>query len=133
MNQSFDNPYERYDLDPASDPAELTRRLRALAEGADVDAEERERIRAAWNELTLHPARRLRAAFDAFPETRTPLPAEPPARVLAEREKPAPAISIADVVGLPSVLEALDPARLAALEPLPFSDDPVLHGDPHVR
>ena len=56
-----DNPFERYGLDPREGVVAITQRLKELAEDATDDAE-RERIRAAWEELTLHPARRLRAA-----------------------------------------------------------------------
>jgi hypothetical protein len=67
-----DNPFERYDLDPREGIAAITQRLKELAEDAKDDAE-RERIRSAWEELTLHPLRRLRAALFAHPETRRPL------------------------------------------------------------
>ena len=69
MKQSGDNPFERYDLDPRDGIAVITQRLKELAEDARDDAE-RERIREAWEELTLHPARRFRAALFAHPETR---------------------------------------------------------------
>jgi hypothetical protein len=71
-----DNPFERYDLDPRDGIAAITARLKELAEDAKDDAE-RERIRAAWEELTLHPARRLRAALFAHPETRLGLGTPP--------------------------------------------------------
>ena len=57
----MDNPFERYDLDPRAGIGAITQRLKELAEDAKTDAE-RERIRAAWEELTLHPARRLRVS-----------------------------------------------------------------------
>ena len=72
----MDNPFERYDLDPRDGIAAITQRLKELAEDAKDDAE-REKIRAAWEELTLHPRRRLRAALDAHPETRPPLGSPP--------------------------------------------------------
>jgi hypothetical protein len=74
----MDNPFERYDLDPTEGISAITQRLKELAEDAKDDAE-RERIRKAWEELTLHPARRLRAALFAHPETRAPL-GSPPGR-----------------------------------------------------
>jgi hypothetical protein len=73
----MDNPFERYDIDPRDGIVAITQRLKELAEDAKDDAE-RERIRAAWEELTLHPARRLRAALLTAPETRPPLGAAPP-------------------------------------------------------
>ena len=72
----MDNPFERYDLDPREGIVAITQRLKELAEDAKDDAE-RERIREAWEELTLHPARRLRAALFAHPETRGALGAPP--------------------------------------------------------
>jgi hypothetical protein len=68
----MDNPFERYELDPREGISAITQKLKELAEDAKSDAE-REIIRAAWEELTLHPARRLRAALFAHPETRPPL------------------------------------------------------------
>lgn len=73
----MDNPFERYALDPREGIAAITQRLKELAEDAKDDAE-RERIRAAWEELTLHPTRRLRAALFAHPETRPALGNPPP-------------------------------------------------------
>ncbi|AKV04654.1 hypothetical protein AKJ09_11317 [Labilithrix luteola] len=73
----MNNPFERYGLDPREGVEAITRRLKELAEDAKTEAERAE-IRAAWEELTLHPARRLRAALFAHPETRVPLGAPPP-------------------------------------------------------
>lgn len=67
-----DNPFEQYALDPREGIVAITQRLKELAEDATDDAE-REKIRQAWEELTLHPTRRLRAALFAHPETRPPL------------------------------------------------------------
>jgi hypothetical protein len=72
----MDNPFERYELDPREGISAITQKLKELAEDAKDDAE-REAIRAAWEELTLHPARRLRAALFAHPETRPEL-GQPP-------------------------------------------------------
>jgi hypothetical protein len=117
-----DNPFERYDLDPSEGIVAITQRLRELVEDAKDDAE-RDRIRAAWEELTLHPARRLRAALDAHPETRAPLGSPPPAR----RLRVAPAeLTLADLAARPSVLAAL-PSSIAAHaadpDPAPPLDD----------
>ena len=65
----LDNPFEAYDLDPRQGIAAVTARLRELAEEAKTDSE-RARIRAVWEELTMHPARRLEAALLSYPETR---------------------------------------------------------------
>jgi len=121
----MDNPFERYDLDPTEGIQAITHRLKELAEDAKDDAE-RDRIRAAWEELTLHPARRLRAALDAHPESRPPLGA-PPLRLRARVT--ATELDLADVAARPSVLAAL-PASLVggAGEDEP---PPPLAGDPH--
>lgn len=118
-----DNPFERYGLDPREGVVAITQRLKELAEDAKDDAE-RERIRAAWEELTLHPARRLRAALDAHPETRAPLgspPVLPRVRVLAME------LELRDLTARPSALVAL-PAALSAPGVAP--DTPSLEDDP---
>lgn len=95
----MDNPFERYDLDPRDGIAAITQRLKELAEDAKDDAE-RERIRAAWEELTLHPRRRLRAALDAHPETRLPLGSPPmPPRARGARAE----IGLRDLAARPTI------------------------------
>lgn len=115
------NPFEELDLDPRAGIAAITQRLKELAEDARTDAE-RERIRAVWEELTLHPARRLRAALFAHPESRPELGRPPPRR----REAPlVTALELGDLVTLPSVLATV---RVAEPEPAGDSldDDPIL-------
>ena len=119
-----DNPFERYDLDPREGIVAITRRLKELAEDAKDDAE-RERIRAAWEELTLHPARRLRAALEAHPETRAPLGSPPPlprARVVPTE------LELRDLAARPTVLAAL-PAAFGDHDEEP--EAPSLETDPH--
>lgn len=105
------NPFERYDLDPREGIQAITLRLKELAEETE-DPAERERIRAAWEELTVHPGRRLRAAIFAHPETRAPLGAPPPA-TRVRREEAAPP-TLASLAARPSVRAALGPEVLAA-------------------
>jgi hypothetical protein len=76
MSGDADNPYERWDLDPEAGIEGLTESLRDRLEEATSD-EEREALRKAWEELTLHPGRRLEAALGAHP-ARPPLGAPPP-------------------------------------------------------
>ena len=116
----MDNPFERYDLDPRDGIAAITQRLKELAEDAKDDAE-REKIRAAWEELTLHPRRRLRAALDAHPETRPPLGSPPmPPRVRGGRVE----LGLRDLVARPS-LRAL--VGEIPEDPAPrLDDDPLL-------
>lgn len=128
----MDNPFERYDLDPREGIGAITQRLKELAEDAKTD-EERERIRAAWEELTLHPARRLRAALHALPETRAPLGGPPP----LPRLRVAPTeLELADLAAPPSVTAAISGAlRAAGLEAEGASAHdvgaPSLDDDPH--
>jgi hypothetical protein len=110
---SDENPFELYDLDPREGIAAITQRLKELAEDAKTD-EERERIREAWEELTLHPARRQRAALHAHPETRTPLgmpPSFPRRKTAPAAVESAPATSIdlelGDLAARPSLLSML--------------------------
>ena len=103
-----DNPFERYGLDPREGIVAITQRLKELAEDT-TDSAERERIRAAWEELTLHPARRLRAALNAHPETRAPLgspPTLPRVRVVPTE------LELRDLAARPSTVAAL-PAEIA--------------------
>lgn len=116
------NPFERFDIDPALGPLAITERLRELAE--EARPEERAAIRAAWEELTLHPLRRLRAALWARPESRPPLGAPPPPPSSAPD---AGALELADLAARPSVARALGAAPPAAPAPEPpLDDDPIL-------
>lgn len=101
---SDESPFDRWGIDPLGGPAAITERLRELAEDATSDAERAE-IRAAWEQLTLHPLRRFEAALDAFPETRPPLGGPPQA--LARHEPSARALDLDDVLTMPRVEDAL--------------------------
>ena len=121
-----DNPFERYGLDPRDGIVAITQRLKELAEDA-TDPAERDQIRAAWEELTLHPARRLRAALEAHPETRAPLGSPPPLpRVRAGAQQDID-LELRDLAARPSAVAAL-PASVTSLAPEsaapPLDDDP---------
>ena len=118
----MDNPFERYDLDPRDGIAAITKRLKELAEDARTDAE-RDEIRAAWEELTLHPARRLRAAIFAHPDTRRPLGSPP---TLPRTRATNAELSLADLAARPSVLSSLGSSTDASDAPPPLEDDPLL-------
>jgi hypothetical protein len=125
-----DNPFEVYDLDPREGIAAITQRLRELAEEAKDDAE-RQRIREAWEELTLHPVRRLRAALFAHPETRPPRGAPPPK--LRPRAAAAIELGLRDIALRPSLLASVVSAQDdvdGAPQPTSLEDDPVLRGLP---
>lgn len=118
------NPFERWGLDPTQGPAAITERLRELAADAPDEAT-RKAIRAAWEELTLHPARRFRAAASAHPDSHhaAGAPPPPPPRPFAEPFEP----ELADLLMRPSLLAALGLDEIAA-SPLPHlapADDPI--------
>ena len=126
-----ENPFEKYGLDPREGVVAITQRLKELAEDATTDAE-RDRIRAAWEELTLHPARRLRAALHAHPETRAPLGLPPS---LPRQRGSATELELRDLAARPSALAAL-PAAIAPAELRAHGagdvDAPALDDDPHL-
>ncbi|UJR80050.1 hypothetical protein [Sandaracinus amylolyticus] len=111
------SPFERFDIDPRGGPVAITERLRELAEET-TDADERAAIRAAWEELTLHPLRRLTAALDSFPESRAAM--GPPPRRAPAREPDAP-LDLPDLIARPRARAALPP---------PTDDERALLGPP---
>jgi hypothetical protein len=118
------NPYERWDIDPLGGPAAITERMRELVEDAPDEAA-RKAIRAAWEELTLHPARRLRAALAAHPDSHGPPGARPPRP--SRSAPPDGGTSLSALLPRPSVLDALRAADEATLPDLPFERDPILN------
>lgn len=100
------NPFDRYELSPTADLADLTDALRERAE--EATPEERAAIRAAWESLTMHPVRRLELALTAVPETRAPLAGPPPRPALAPASLDG-ALELADLIDAPSVCAALPP------------------------
>ncbi len=103
--------------------------MRELAEDATSE-EERAEIRRAWEELTMHPRRRVELALGAHPESREE-PGRPPRR--PRRARVESELGLRDLVPFPSVAAALGaPAHTADTPPtihLPdtaLSDDPVL-------
>lgn len=123
---SDENPYERYDLDPAAGPKAITARLRELAEETEDDLE-RARIRDAWEALTMHPMRRLDLALRAHPDTRE-APGRPPRSL---HWGPAEPVTLDELVPLPalSTLAGVDDVELGDL---PLEADPILNpnGEP---
>lgn len=78
----MDNPLDRFGLSPFATVEEITSAMRERAE--EAPEEERAALRDAWEELTTHPRKRLRAAlFTAPPElgplNAPPSPVRPPA------------------------------------------------------
>jgi len=104
MSDPDDNPFERWGIDPTQGPAAITERMRELAAEA-TDEATRRAIRAAWEELTMHPARRFRAAVHAHPDSHAgaDVPPPPPPRARPERLE----LTLADLALRPSVVEAV--------------------------
>ena len=130
-----DNPFERFEINPREGPRAITERMRELIEEATSD-EERAVLRAVWEDLTMHPARRLRTALRAHPETREPLGAPPPAPSSTGSRsavgKGTLDLALAELAMRPSVARALTDGREA--ENLsPGSILPSLEDDPMMR
>jgi hypothetical protein len=69
--QRGENLFDRWDLDPSHGPQSITERLRERMEEADPPTAVQ--LRRAWEELTMHPKRRIAEALSTFPETRPPI------------------------------------------------------------
>jgi len=137
MSDQPENPFERFDLDPKEGPRAITERLRELAE--DAGEAERAVIRAAWEELTLHPLRRLRAAIGARPRHPALDRSGPEHAPPKMRKSPAAEpVGLADLAPRPSVALALAPflsrgAERGTRTVLSLDEDPVLAAEavPH--
>lgn len=121
----MDNPFERYDLDPRDGIAAITQRLKELAEDAKTDAE-REEIRNAWEQLTLHPAQRLRAAIFALPDTRAELGAPPMPSRVRPTGKTLADLDWRKIAARPSLILATGAGDASDEEPPPLAGDSVL-------
>jgi hypothetical protein len=119
------NPFEQYDIDPREGPRAITERFRELAEEASES--ERKEIRAAWEELTLHPLRRIQAAWGAhpsYPEGSGEPPVLPPDAPAAPTR-----LALRDLAVLPSVAQALGPkAHAPDAPPVSLDEDPLFKG-----
>ncbi len=110
-----ENPFERFGLDPHEGPSAITQRMRDLVEEATSEAERAE-LREVWEELTLHPARRLKAALFAHPDPEPREGAAPPPPPLPPPREALSSLSLYDLALLPDVEAALgesarDPGR----------------------
>ena len=101
------NPFDRFELDPSSDLAEITEALRDRSETVAPDA--RAALRSAWEALTLHPRHRLELALTAVPETRAPLGSPPPRAALRATAGERDDLTLTDLVGLPPLEPSLGP------------------------
>jgi hypothetical protein len=101
-----ENPFDRFDLDPLASPDEITEVLRERIE--DAPAAERQALRDAWENLTLHPRKRLALALSTFvdPEPAPPVLRPPPARAAPEHAvRPVDRATLAVVSDLHAALE----------------------------
>lgn len=139
--KTYKNLFERYDIDPRQGTRAITERMRELAEEAETE-EERAELRSTWEELTVHPARRLRAAFGAHPESRPPIGAPPPTGG-AGAGPVDPDLTLSELAVRPSIARALGGGApifgprgargIAAGPPENLDDDPILKRVPDVR
>jgi hypothetical protein len=96
------NPFDRHDIDPLARVDEITARFRDLAEDA-TDEGERQRIRKAWEALTLHPKDRLAWALDTFLDSRGDPPSAPPMRGARTSTSDDDAFGLTAIVPLPTL------------------------------
>jgi hypothetical protein len=102
MSENERNPYLRFGLDPTASLAEITERMRELAEDATSD-EERASLRRAWEALSRSPARRFELALEAGP---SPVPISLPT-VSVGAPPPWPEPTLADVLARPPLAPML--------------------------
>lgn len=116
-----ENLFDRWNIDPTAGPQAITERLRELAESATP--REQDELRRAWEELTVHPRRRIAEALGTHPETRPPLGTPP----LPPRPPPG-----ADATAASDVARLAHAPVAAALGPTPAPPPalPPLDGDP---
>jgi 8-oxo-dGTP pyrophosphatase MutT (NUDIX family) len=131
MSAPSRNPFERFGIDPKEGPRAITERLRELAQ--DANEEDRAAIREAWEELTLHPLRRLRAAVGAHPRHPDAARTSPDYAPLRGRKTSTQEpLTFADFAPRPSITHALAAflsnaeKRTRRSTPQPLDDDPVL-------
>ncbi len=128
----MDNPFDRLGLSPLATVDEITNALRERAE--DASDEERRMLRESWEELTMHPRARVRAALLTFvprADAKEPRPAP-----LSASLKPSPppddplaGISAVDLLPRPSIGAALVSGTRGAAPPSalpPLEDDPIV-------
>ncbi len=121
-----ENLFDRWDLDPSAGPQAITERLREAMEEADPPTAVL--LRRAWEELTMHPKRRIAEALATFPETRPPvgrppLPLRLPAKLPAGDELRVVHAPVATALSTPPAPLGARPSP-SALPPL--EHDPLL-------
>lgn len=103
MTKRESNPFLRFGLDPSASLAELTQRMRELAE--DANDAERAELRAAWELLSRSPARRFELVMEAGPAPE-PIAGSP---VRSVPLAPTPEPTLRDVLAPGSLARMLPP------------------------
>lgn len=111
--------FEELGLDPLASPEQITERLREQIELAPEA--ERGALREAWEELTLHPRRRVAQALACFVSL-DEAPRPPSHRPRAPLE--APALEPLDAADLPGLEALLDPGSDGAERSTHLDMDP---------
>ncbi|MFO0615045.1 MAG: hypothetical protein U0414_20815 [Polyangiaceae bacterium] len=130
----MDNPLDRFGLSPFATVEEITSVMRERAEEAPEP--ERAELREAWEELTMHPRARLRAAlFTSPPRSSGARPQRPPPLSPELASAPAPeggagfleGVALVDLLPRPLVAPAFARAKSDAPRVLPrFAEDPIV-------
>ncbi len=120
------NPFDELELSPLASIDEITSELRDRAEDAGDD--EKKVLRAAWEELTMHPRARLALALTTFPDGGAAPPRPPPRPPEPPVDEVTPGLF--DLLPRPSVEAALTgkiPEPRGALPPV--AEDRLAFGD----
>jgi hypothetical protein len=126
------NALDRFGLSPLASVEEITAAMREQAE--DAPEAERAALREAWEELTMHPRARLRAAIFTSPprpgsiaEGRAPLPPLTAGLSRPSATDATSAVPLADLLPRPLVSAAFGGLPIPAARALPrWSEDPVI-------
>ena len=122
------NPFDALGLSPLSSVDEITAELREQAE--DAGEEQRTALRAAWEDLTLHPRSRLKLALTTFPASAERDPRAPGVRAASDPLAPL-SPTLFDLLPRPSVEGALASSHPQAPSALPpIGDDRLAFGEP---
>ncbi|NUP04465.1 MAG: hypothetical protein HOW73_00200 [Polyangiaceae bacterium] len=124
--QAWGNTFDDFDLDPVASSDAITERMRELVEDAEPDA--RQAIRSAWEELTVHPKKRILQALTTFVDPEPEVVA-PPTRAPSVKAHAAPIDEPVLSLPLTELYETLGREGLLPSEPsgyVTIASDPLL-------